>query len=135
MSLKIISPRTAAGVIDVWLAFFISPAKAASPSIVITNMPAFGSHGKLSGLVLNANLATNCVAVFIYVAGSWYSKPSCASQLTPIQPDGTWTANITPNVNDVNATEIAAFLVPTNYNQPCVNGAKRVRDAAQTNLQ
>ena len=102
-----------------------------SPSIIITNLPAFGSQDNLSGLVLNANPATNCVAVFIYVGGNWannyvgnwFSKPSCASQLTRIGPDGSWTANIVSTGSDTNATEIAAFLVPTNYNQPCVNGA------------
>lgn len=130
MNLEIICPQTVARMVGLLLACFLSSAKAASPSIIITNLPVFGSQGNLSGLVLNANSATNCVAVFIFVGndpvvsgGYWYSKPSCASPLTPIQPDGSWTANITPVSSDTNATEIAAFLVPTNYNQPCVNGA------------
>jgi hypothetical protein len=106
----------------VWLEFLSSLAAIASPSIVITNVPVFGAQGNLSGLVLNANPATNSMAVFIFVAGAWYSKPSCASQLTAIQPDGTWTANITTVASDVNATEVAAFLVPTNYDQPCADG-------------
>lgn len=122
MSRKFSPLRTAAVMAGVCLAFCRLQAEAASPSIIITNLPAYGAHGNLGGLVLNANPATNCVVVFIFVAGDWYSKPGCASPLTPIKPDGSWTANITPNVNDVNATEIAAFLVPTNYNQPCVNG-------------
>ena len=105
-------------------------ARAVGPSIVITNLPVFGSLGNLAGYVTNANPATNCVAVYIFVGsdpvvsgGYWYSKPSCASPLTPIQPDGSWTANITPVSSDTNATEIAAFLVPANYNQACVDGA------------
>jgi hypothetical protein len=69
--------------------------------------------------------------VFIYVQGEWYAKPSCAAKATPIQPDGTWSANITPNVNDKAATEIAAFLVPTNYNPACVNGADGLPIPAQ----
>jgi hypothetical protein len=124
---KIIHPRIIACIIG---AFVLSSAGAASPSIIITNLPAFGAQGNLSGLVLNANPATNCLAVFIFVGndpvisgGSWYSKPSCASPLTPINPDGSWTANITPVSSDTNATEIAVFLVPTNYDQPCVDGA------------
>jgi hypothetical protein len=120
MSLRIISPRIAAGMVGVSLAFSLLSAGAASPSITFTNLPAFGTQGNLGGGVLNANTTTNCVVVFIYVAGDWYSQPSCASQLTPIQVDGSWTANITNP--DASATEIAAFLVPTNYAAPCVNG-------------
>lgn len=135
MKLKIVFPRLAVVVVGVCLAFLLSPARAASPSIVITNMPAIGSQGNLSGYVTNANFATNCVVAFIYVEGDWYSKPGCANPLTPIltpiQPNGTWTANITPNVNDIYATEIAAFLVPTNYNLPCVDGAPGLTIPAQ----
>jgi hypothetical protein len=100
-----------------------SSVRAASPAIVITNVPAFGALGNLSGFVTNANPATSSVAVFIFVSGQWYSKPSCASQLTPIQTNGAWSADITPFASDTNATEIAAFLVPANYNLPCVDGA------------
>jgi len=121
MSLKIISSRIAAGVVGASLAFSLSSAGAVSPSITFTNLPAFGSQGSFGGLVLNANTTTNCVVVFIYVAGDWYSQPSCASQLTSIQPDGSWTASIAKP--GASATEIAAFLVPTNYSEPCVNGA------------
>jgi len=73
-------------------------------------------------LVLNASPATNSVAVFIFVAGAWYRKPSCASQLTAIRPDGAWTADVTTVAGDVNATEVAAFLVPTNDDEPCADG-------------
>lgn len=127
---KIICPQLAAGVAGIGLGFFLFLVRVDGQSIIITNLPAFGSQGNLGGLVLNASPATNCVAVFIFVGndpvvsgGYWYSKPSCASPLTPIQPDGSWTANITPVSSDTNATEIAVFLVPTNYNQPCVDGA------------
>ncbi|HVU28447.1 MAG TPA: glycoside hydrolase family 16 protein [Verrucomicrobiae bacterium] len=107
----------------VFFALAPSSIKGQSPTIIITNLPAYGTQGNLGGLVMNANPATNSVAVYIYVSGAWYSKPSCASALTPIQPDGSWTANITTSGSDPNATEIAAFLVPTNYDQACVNGA------------
>ncbi len=100
-----------------------STTRAATPTIKITNMPAYGAQGDLSGVVTNADSATNSVAVYIYVGGAWYSKPNCAGALTPIQPDGSWTTDITTSTSDINATEIAAFLVPTNYSQACVNGA------------
>jgi hypothetical protein len=92
--------------------------------LLLTNVPAYGSAVSLSGLVLNAAPAGNAVAVFIYVPGyGWVSKPTCAQPLTPIQADGSWTANITTAASDAQATRIAALVVSTNYNLPCVQGA------------
>ena len=74
-------------------------------------------------MVLGVNPAACRVAVFINVPPyGWYSKPTCAQALTPIQPDGSWSADITTGGADTNATRIAALLVSTNYNQPCVLG-------------
>jgi len=123
MNRRFIFFRSFFGLMSVCLGCFLSPARAASPAIVITNLPAFGALGNLSGFITNASPATNSVAVFIFVADGWYSKPSCVSQLTPIQANGSWSANITPVSSDTNATEIAAFLVPSNYSLPCAAGA------------
>ena len=95
----------------------------ATPGIIITNLPAYGSNDNLAGLVLNADPAACRVAVFINVPPyGWYSKPTCAQALTMIQPDGSWSADITTGGADTNATRIAVLLVSTNYNQPCVMG-------------
>jgi hypothetical protein len=95
----------------------------ATPGIVITNLPAFGSSDNLGGEVWGADPTAYRVAVFINVPPyGWYSKPTCAQALTPIQPDGNWSADITTGGMDTNATRIAALLVSTNYNQPCVLG-------------
>ena len=115
--------RIVLAALGVWLSILAAPTTASGQSIVITNLPAYGTPGYLSGYVTNANVTTNCVMVFIFTGGDWYSEPGCSSQSTPIQPNGTWTANITPNSNAETATEIAVFLVPTNYNPACVNGA------------
>lgn len=131
MLYRLISSSAAALVTGACLMIPCSPARAASPALIITNLPAYGSAGNLGGVVSNANFTTHCVVVFIYVAGDWYSKPSCAGQLTPIQPDGSWSANITTGGSDKSATEIAAFLVPTNYNQPCVDGTPGLTIPAQ----
>jgi hypothetical protein len=122
MSPNIITKRFAAATAGGWLLFVLSAPPAIGQAIVITNAPAPGSYGFLGGYVTNANFATNGIVAFIYVAGGWYSKPGCSSQLTPINPDGSWSANITTSSSDTNATEIAAFLVPTNYDQPCADG-------------
>ena len=96
----------------------------AAPSILITSLPAYGANAALGGLVLNANPATNAVAVFIYVPGyGWVSKPTCAQPLTTIQPDGSWSANVTTGgAGDLTATRFAALLVSTNFNLACVLG-------------
>jgi hypothetical protein len=97
---------------------------AASPAILLTNIPAYGSFTDLSGLVLGVEPAAHRVAVFIYVPGyGWVTKPTCADPLTSIQPDGSWTADITTGGSDQLATRVAALLVGTNYAQPCVAGA------------
>jgi hypothetical protein len=96
----------------------------AVPSIEITNTPAFGSFENLGGHVLDADPASHRVAVFIYVpSAGWWSKPYCDPQLTLIQPDGSWTADITTGGADEFATQITALLVGTNYAEPCVMGA------------
>ena len=68
----------------------------AAPILLITNLPAYGSINDLKGKVLNANPATQAVALFIYVPGyGWVSKPTCGQPLTTIQTDGSWSAGIT----------------------------------------
>jgi hypothetical protein len=108
----------------IWFAVLIVPCDAATPSILITNLPAYGSNSFLSGVVLNANPATNAVAVFIFVPGyGWVSKPTCAQPLTTIQTNGSWSANVTTGgAGDLTATRFAVLLVSTNYNIPCVLG-------------
>lgn len=100
------------------------PSDAATPAILITNLPAYGSNTAFGGVALNANPATNAVAVFIYVPGyGWVTKPTCAQPLTTIQPNGSWSANVTTGgAGDLTATRFAALLVSTNFNQSCVLG-------------
>lgn len=106
------------------LASFATQCPAGLPSILITNLPAHGATSPLAGLVLNANPATQAVAVFIYVPGyGWVTKPTCAQPLTTIQTNGSWSANIaTGGAGDLTATRVAALLVSTNFNLPCVLG-------------
>jgi len=113
--------------IRLWLAISLAALAiqrtGATPTILITNLPPFGSKNLLAGVVLNANPTTNAVAIYIYVPGyGWVTKPNCAQPLTRIQANGSWTANITTADTDTNATRIAALLVSTNYNQACVLG-------------
>ena len=105
-------------------ALLTAPCDAATPLVIITNLPAYGVNAPLSGLALNASSVSNAIAVFIYVPGfGWVAKPTCAQPLTPIQPDGSWSANVTTGgAGDLTATRFAALLVNTNFTQDCVLG-------------
>jgi hypothetical protein len=95
----------------------------AAPSIEITNVPPYGSFSDLGGRVLNGDPSTQRMAVFIYLPfAGWWSKPYCNPQLTVIQPNGSWTADITTGGSDELATKITALLVPATYAEPCVEG-------------
>jgi hypothetical protein len=109
--------------IPVSLTAHVIPVAATPPSVEITNVPPFGSFADLGGRVLNGNPASQKVAVFIYVpSAGWWSKPYCDPQLTPIQPDGSWSADITTGGADAFATKITALLVEDSYHEPCVTG-------------
>lgn len=92
-----------------------------SPTIRLTSVPAYGSSRDLRGSVSCAAPASHKVAVYIYVSG-WWTKPSFASPLTSIRPDGSWTADITTGGSDQLATRIAAFLLPNGYRPPVLSG-------------
>ncbi|MCU0771801.1 MAG: glycoside hydrolase family 16 protein [Verrucomicrobia bacterium] len=95
----------------------------AAPSLEVIQVPAFGSSEDLVGRVLEADPASHRVAAFIYVpSAGWWSKPYCDPDLTVIQPDGRWTADVTTGGADAFATKITALLVSSNYNQDCVLG-------------
>ena len=95
-----------------------------APTIIITNLPAYGSTYDLAGVVLNTTPGSNVVAAFIYVTNyGWVSKPTCAQQFSPIQTNGNWSADITTGGADGNATRIAALVVSANFTQSCVQGA------------
>ena len=98
-------------------------ASAAVPTVVITNLPAYGTTNNLGGIIVNASPAACRIAVFIYVPDyGWVTKPTCGQPLTLINSNGSWNADITTGGSDQLATRIAALLVSPNYNLPCVEG-------------
>ena len=95
----------------------------AAPRIELTRVPPFGSLADLEGRVSGVAPEACRVAVFIYVPGAgWWSKPYCNPQLTTIQADGTWKADISTSATDVHASRVTALLVPQGYNEACVCG-------------
>ena len=95
----------------------------AAPTLLITNLPAYGSSQPLAGLVAGVDPAQYEVAVCVNVPGyGWVNKPTCANLFTAIQSDGSWTTDITTGGSDSLATRIAAFLLPSNAPLTCVQG-------------
>lgn len=94
-----------------------------APSIIFTSVPPYGSNANLIGIAKHIQTQYYKVAVYIKANGGWWTKPYFASPLTVIQCyDGRWVCDITTGGNDVSATEIAAFLIPSTYTPPNANG-------------
>jgi hypothetical protein len=92
------------------------------PGISITYVPPCRSGEKLKGNVANVVPAQYKVAIYIFVSGGWWTKPTFASPLTTIASDGTWESYVNTGGNDGLATQFAAFLVPNGYTPPSSAG-------------
>ena len=64
---------------------------------------------------------------YIQIEGlGWWTKPTFAAPTVSINPDGTFTANVTTGGLDPLATIFCAALVPTDYTPPQAAGSYRV---------
>ena len=93
--------------------------------ITITSVPTKGTSGFARGTVagiIPSAYSTYNVAVYIYVANGWWNKPYFATPATTIASDGTWSTNIATGGNDISATEIRAYLIPSTSIIPLING-------------
>lgn len=100
-------------------------ASAQRPVIEIDSVPRYGSDGLLRGHVQNADPATHKVASYIYV-GAWWSKPTLSEPTVAVQPDGSFSAAISLEPTDVNATRVAAFLLPSTAVTPTAAGTPQL---------
>jgi exo-beta-1,3-glucanase (GH17 family) len=99
------------------------PGGPGTAQLLFTSVPPYGSTADLNGREWHVKPADYRVAVYIYVGG-WWTKPTFVSPTTPIYPDGTWVCDVTTGGNDVNATKIAAFLIPATYTPPAMSGGQ-----------
>lgn len=88
------------------------------PAIRLTHVPPLGSFEDLEGEVQNINPNLVEVAVYIFVGGSWWTKPYWDAPTTPVRADGTWTCDITTGGIDSQATRIRAYLIRKGYQPP-----------------
>jgi hypothetical protein len=96
-----------------------------TPSIELTSVPPIGSTANLKGQVLHVAPTNYFVAVYIYVpnGGGWWIKPYFTSPDTMLNCGGTFSAEIVTGGEDADATIITAFVLPSGYSPPLLDGA------------
>ena len=93
-----------------------------SPENWITSSPRYGKKGSLQGVVTGANdftLTNFQVLTFDFVNGHWWEKPYFNKPAVKVSRSGNWTAKITTGGDDVQATEIRAYVVPVGFSVMC----------------
>ncbi len=98
------------------------PGGPGNASIEFTYVPPYGSFENLKGQVWHVKPVDYKAAVYIMVGSGWWTKPYFSTPLTVINPDGTWTCDITTGGSDQYATAIIAYLVPNGYSPPLMSG-------------
>ena len=92
-------------------------------AITVTEIPVWGDRELLlGGQVHGIEPAAHRVAVYIRVGGGWWTKPTFAEPATVIEPDGTWTCDITTGGLDHEAIRIIAFLISAADSPPLMQG-------------
>jgi hypothetical protein len=100
---------------QVWLA------QTVAPRIVVDYAPAIPFSANLRGHVIGLPAGTFAIATFDYLEGiGLYPKPTCASPLTPINPDGTFEVDFTTGGIDHLCQRITLLLVAAGTPIPCV---------------
>lgn len=116
-----------------WAAL-LAPDVFAAPAITITSLPPFGVSGSIRGTVSDVDPSQYRVATFILVPGvGWFAKPTGDNPTVPINPDGTWSANVDTGGMDTRATIYTAWLVPKDYRVPVPPPPQNYRVPAELN--
>ena len=112
------------------------PGGPGTPQISFTYVPPYGDaidSNVLEGQVQHVLPWQYAVAVYIQVGGGWWTKPTFAAPVTPLQGDGSWLANINTGGTDIDATAIAGFLIPISYSPPSLSGSPSLPQALYDN--
>ncbi|PXF58268.1 MAG: hypothetical protein C4B59_13600 [Candidatus Methanogaster sp.] len=99
---------------------FDAPITASDPTIDFIHVPEYSNpdNEDLEGNVTGVAYGDYRIAVYIRVGDLWWTKPYYASPLTTINPNGTWTCDITTGGYDRYATAVAAYLLPAGVEPP-----------------
>jgi CSLREA domain-containing protein len=98
------------------------------PMVQITEIPDYGVDGFISGVVSGVDAATHVVAPYIQIEGAgWWTKPTFGAPTVPINPDGTFSADVaSPGTLDNRATIFAAAVIPVGNTPPQAEGTARI---------
>ncbi|MGB8170154.1 MAG: hypothetical protein WCF18_21805 [Chthoniobacteraceae bacterium] len=99
---------------------FAELSQAKPPAIVFTNINI--RKGSLMGKVFNIDRKRYVVAVYIYVEGGWWVKPTFSNPATLIKAGNKFETRLLTGGHDHLATKIQAFVVPFYFNIPLVGG-------------
>ncbi len=88
-------------------------------SFEFTYVPPYGSYDNVHGQTCGIFHKDHQVILYIKVNGGWWVKPYLNQPATSISADGTWSIDYTTGGVDQTATEIRAYLVPTNEVGTC----------------
>jgi len=94
------------------------------PAIIFSEVPPYGNRLKnLKGTVekIGAEIEKYKIVIYIYING-WWSRPYANNPITNIKNDTSWESDITTGPIDHLATQIVAFLIPTEFNPPVLEG-------------
>src|SRR5438445_5983570 len=81
-------------------------------AIRITQIPTYAVDGVLRGTVAGVDPAQFRVAVYVQIEGlGWWTKPTFDAPTVPINPDGTFLADVSTGGIDNRATIFYAALV------------------------
>ena len=95
------------------------PFAQAAPAIQITGVPAYGTNGSMTGTVSGVDYTQYCVSPYIQIKRSgWWTKPTFAATTVAIDPNGTFSANVTSGGVDDQATIYYAAVVPIGSTTP-----------------
>lgn len=100
--------------------------KGLDPVIEFTFVPEWGSSEDIHGRIVNVAPCDFGVLTFIRVEGNWWVKPYANTPLTTPRTSGTWSVDYTTGGIDEQATQIAVFLVPRDYDPPLVLGRSSI---------
>ncbi len=102
-------------------------ASAATPSIKIASVPPYAVDGFIHGKVTGVDFTTHQVAPYIQIEGlGWWTKPTFANPTVPINPDGTFRADVATGGIDNRATIYFVALIPADVTPPIADGDPRV---------
>jgi len=99
------------------------PAADCPAAVVVSSVPPYGSFELLRGSSVGLAPDAHRIALYIFVGGVWWTKPTLAQPTVPIQPDGSWTVDYTTGGVDEEATRFAVFAIPADYAPPPAMGA------------